>query len=602
MKMLQTLLLLITPVLVSLAAARPNIVFLLVDDVGWGDFGCYGAEFHETPRIDQLAREGMMFRNGYSACTVCSPSRAAILTGCYPARLHLTDWIAGHKQPYAKLAVPDWKIKIDHERVLLPEALKEGGYTTAFFGKWHLMPEGQPDFDQHYPTSHGFDTNVGGREWGQPKGPGKYFSPFDMPNLDDGKPGDFLTDKLTDAAVDFLEKRPKDQPFLLYFAYYTLHTPLMAPPELVVKYSDKAQTFENKKNEYINPARAGMVEKLDQSVGRIMDKLAALGIADNTVIILTGDNGGNHELTSGGLKGFKGFSHEGGTREPFLVKWPGKTKAGSICDEKVIGTDFYPTILEMAGLPLKPDQHRDGVSMVPLLTGASEKLAREDLFWHYPHYHRTKPYGAIRSGDWKLIEFFEDGALELYDLTTDPHETKNLAAEQPEKAQQLLKKLVAWREQVGAQMMTPNPNYDPDHGEGKKEPPRKGPQTKLGKVTASSSERGNWPENALDGDEKTRWAGDGDNLPQWWQLEMDQPRKLKGVEITWKNRTWFSYQVEVSMDGKEWKVVADQKGSREERRQSKHSFETEAKFLRITVDALGRGWVSFTELVPLFAD
>lgn len=284
------------------------------------------------------------------------------------------------------------------------------------------------------------------------------------------------------------------------------------------------------------------------------------------------------------------------------MKWPGKTKAGSICDEKVIGTDFYPTILEMAGLPLKPDQHRDGVSMVPLLTGASEKLAREDLFWHYPHYHRTKPYGAIRSGDWKLIEFFEDGALELYDLTTDPHETKNLAAEQPEKAQQLLKKLVAWREQVGAQMMTPNPNYDPDHGEGKKEPPRKGPQTKLGKVTASSSERGNWPENALDGDEKTRWAGDGDNLPQWWQLEMDQPRKLKGVEITWKNRTWFSYQVEVSMDGKEWKVVADQKGLREERRQSKHSFETEAKFLRITVDALGRGWVSFTELVPLFAD
>lgn len=602
MKLLRTLFFLITPMLVSLAATRPNFVFLLVDDVGWGDFGCYGAEFHETPRIDQLSREGMMFRNGYSACTVCSPSRAAILTGCYPARLHLTDWITGHVNPRAKLSVPDWKIKIDHERVILPEALKDGGYTTAFFGKWHLMPIGQPDFDQHYPTDHGFDTNVGGREWGQPKGRGKYFSPFDMPNLDDGKPGDFLTDKLTDSVVDFLDQQSKEKPFLVYFAYYTLHAPLMAPPELITKYTEKAKTFENKKNEYLNPAYAGMVEKLDQSVGRIMDKLAALGIADNTVIIMTGDNGGNHAQTSGGLKGFKGFSHEGGTREPFLVKWPGKTKAGSICDEKVIGTDFYPTILEMAGLPQKPDQHRDGVSMVPLLTGASEKLAREDLFWHYPHYHRTNPYGAIRSGDSKLIEFFEDGALELYDLATDPHETKNLAAEQPERAQQLLQKLVAWRKQVGAQMMTPNPNYDPNPEGGEKVPPRKGQQTKLGRVTASSSEKENWPENAIDGDEKTRWAGDGDNLPQWWQLEMDQPRKLKGVEITWKNRTWFSYQVEVSVDGKKWQVVADQKGSREERKQSKHSFEVEAKFLRVTVDALGRGWVSFTELVPLFAD
>ncbi|MDA3923681.1 MAG: sulfatase-like hydrolase/transferase [Kiritimatiellae bacterium] len=601
MKLIRVLVMLLLPTMLFAAESKPNFVFLLVDDLGWGDFGCYGAEFNETPNIDKLASQGMMFSNGYAACTVCSPSRAAILSGCYPARLHLTDWIAGHKKPYAKLSVPDWKIKIDHERILLPEALKEAGYATAFLGKWHLMPIGQDDFDQHYPTSHGFDVNIGGREWGQPKGPGKYFSPFDMPNLDNGKPGDFLTDKLTDAAVDYLDKTKRDKPFLMYFAYYTLHGPIMSPPELVKKYTEKAKTFENKKNEYINPARAGMVESLDQSVGRIMAKLEQMGVAGNTVVILTGDNGGNYDTTTAGLKGYKGFSHEGGTREPFVVNWPGRTRAGSMCNEMVIGTDFYPTMLEMAGLPLKPDQHMDGISIVPLLTGSSKKLDRDVLYWHYPHYHRTKPYGAIRHRDWKLIEFFEDGALELYNLKNDPYETKNLAAEQPEKAQHLLKELVAWRKDVGAQMMPDNPKYDPNY---KKPKPRrrKGPLTKLGKVSASTFERNNWPEDALDGSRKTRWAGSNGSVPQWWQLEFTEVKQLKGVNIFWKNRTWFSYQVEISLDGKKWDVVADQKGSHEVRIESKHRFDTEARFLRVTVDALGSGWVSFTELVPLFAE
>lgn len=211
-------LLLVSPSFLNAAAAKPNVVFLLVDDLGWGDFGCYGAEFYETPNIDKLAKQGMLFTKAYAACTVCSPSRAAILTGCYPARLHLTDWIAGHEDPKAKLKIPDWKMKIDHECVLLPEALKEGGYSTAFFGKWHLMPEGQPDYNEHFPTGHGFDLNVGGCGWGQPKGPGKYFSPFGMPGLDDGKPGDYLTDKLTDSAIDFLSKTKREEPFLLYFS------------------------------------------------------------------------------------------------------------------------------------------------------------------------------------------------------------------------------------------------------------------------------------------------------------------------------------------------------------------------------------------------
>lgn len=457
------------------AESKPNFVFLLVDDLGWGDFGCYGAEFYETPNIDRLASQGMKFTNAYAACTVCSPSRAAILSGCYPARLHLTDWIAGHKKPRAKLSVPDWKMKLDHERILLPEALKEAGYATGFFGKWHLMPNGAKDMDQHFPTDHGFDINVGGREWGQPKGKGKYFSPFQMPNLDDGKSGDFLTDKLTDRAVDFIEDHAKEKPFLLYFSYYTLHGPIMAPPEMVEKYKKKAKFYDNKNDEFLNPARAGMVEKLDDSVGRIIAKLEELGISDNTVIILTGDNGGDYDETTGGLRAYKGFSHEGAVREPCVVKWPGNTKAGSTCGEPVIGMDFYPTLLEIAELPARPEEHKDGVSMVPLFTGEKIELERDTLYWHYPHYHRTKPYGAIRDGDMKLIEFFEDGKLELYDLSSDPNEADNLSSSKPEIAKALLEKLRTWRKSVDAQMMKENPNYDPTAGKknNRKKKPKK---------------------------------------------------------------------------------------------------------------------------------
>ncbi|MDA7936066.1 sulfatase [Akkermansiaceae bacterium] len=450
------------------AVEKPNFVFLLVDDIGWADFGCYGAEFNETPNIDRLAKQGMLFENAYAACTVCSPSRAAILSGRYPARLHLTDWIVGHAAKNPKLLIPKWNTRMPHERVLLPEVLKEGGYRTGFFGKWHLMPIGQPDFEKHYPTDHGFDVNVGGREWGQPKGPGKYFSPFNMPNLDDGKKGDFLTDKLTDAALDFMEAGKKEDPFFLYFSYYTVHGPIMAPPNLVKKYQVKAKNLDNTKKEYINPARAGMIEALDNSVGRLMQKLDDLGIADNTVIILTGDNGGNFDATDAGLKAFKGFSHEGGIREPFVVKWPGQTKAGSRSDALVIGTDFYPTLLEMAGLPAKPEEHLDGISITKILDGSAIEPKRDQLFWHYPHYHRTKPYGATRHGDWKLIEFLEDGALELYNLKEDRGETTNLAEKNPAKAAELLAELKAWRISVGAQIPTKNPDYDPNQPGGSK--------------------------------------------------------------------------------------------------------------------------------------
>lgn len=440
--------------------AKPNIVFLLVDDLGYGDFGCYGAEFYDTPNIDRLAEEGMLFTNAYAACTVCSPTRAALLTGCYPARIHLTDWIKGHKKPFAKLSVPDWTTKINHQRVTLPEALRESGYATGFFGKWHLMPIGQPDFEQHYPTSHGFEVNVGGREWGQPKGRGRYFSPFDLPGLPNGGKGDYLTDKLTDEALAFIDEQ-KEKPFFLYFSYYTLHGPLMAPEALVENYRSKAEGFKNPQKQNVNPVRAAMVAKLDDSVGRIIAKLRELEMERNTIVILTGDNGGNFADTSGGLKGFKGFSHEGGVRVPLIVKMPEIITAGTSSDEAVISMDFYPTLLKIAGLPERPQEHQDGIDVSALLRDPRAKIEDRVLYWHYPHYHRTKPYAAVRKGNWKLIEFFETGATELYHLSSDEEEKENQAISHPQKVSELRKILQQWQKEVGAQQMPQNPNYQP---------------------------------------------------------------------------------------------------------------------------------------------
>lgn len=456
--------------LLTHAADKPNFVFFLVDDFSEGALSGGGSDLIETPNIDRLMKQSMRFTNGYAACTVCSPSRAAILTGAYPGRTNCTDWIVGHKNPKAKLKVPDWNMKMHHERIVLPEALKEAGYKTQFVGKWHLLPINDPAaMDKHFPEAHGFDVNIGGREWGQPKGPGKYFHPFGMPGVT-SKPGDFLTDRLTDYAVDFIADN-KENPFLVYFSYYTVHGPIMCKPELQKKYEEKIKSG---KYRHKNAKYAGMVESLDDSVGRVLAELEKQGIADNTIIIFTGDNGAVGNEYTLDLRGAKGLAHEGGTREPFFIKWPGITKPDTTSDVPVIGTDFYPTMLEMAGLPQRPDQHQDGLSLVPLLKGGTCLKARS-LFWHYPHYHKTKPYGAIRNGNFKLIEFFENGDLELYDLAADHKETKNLAAVQPEKAQTLLSELKAWRKIVDAQMMTPNPAYDPDY---KKRAKRKKPKKK----------------------------------------------------------------------------------------------------------------------------
>jgi arylsulfatase A len=448
---------------VSAKPDKPNFVVFLVDDMGWGDVAAYDSVYHETPNIDQLASEGMKFNQAYAACAVCSPSRAAILTGQYPARLKLTDWIPGHKNPHAKLNVPDWTMRIEHERVTLAEALDEAGYQTQFIGKWHLLPVPEPDdWVNHYPTKHGFDSNIGGREWGQPKGPGKYFHPFGMPNLE-GKEGDYLTDALTDAAVDFIENADKEDPFLLYFAYYTVHGPIIAKDDLTAKYAAKKQFNENDKTDY--PAAdkyAAMVQSLDESVGRVTAALEAQGLDKDTIIVFTSDNGGvNARGNNGPFRDGKATPYEGGIREPLIIKWPGNTKAGSENETPVIGTDIYPTLLDIAGLPLKPKEHRDGLSLVPLLTEKGD-LDRDALYWHYPHYHKANPYSAMRNGDLKLIEYFEDGSLELYNLANDPTESHDLAKERPELAKRLQKKLTRWRKSIGAQMMSPNPDYDPD--------------------------------------------------------------------------------------------------------------------------------------------
>ncbi len=437
-------------------AAKPNFVFFLVDDFGWGALGSTGFDKHETPNIDKLVGRGMAFSDGYAACTVCSPSRAAIMTGAYPGRINLTDWIPGHRGGQPKLKIPTWTMKMDHERVVLPEAMKEAGYKTIFLGKWHLMPLGDEQ-KKHFPTDHGFDINIGGREWGQPKGPGKYFHPFGMPNVT-SEEGDYITDRLTDYAVDFIEEN-KSAPFFLYFSYYTVHGPIMGKADLVKKYQEKG--LQGRAAAY-----AAMHQSLDESVGRVLAELETAGIADTTYVIFTGDNGPDKNEYAGGLKGIKAQAHEGGVREVFTISGPG-IKAGSTSSIPVIGTDFYPTILELAGLSPKPDQHQDGVSLAPILKEGKD-IAKRSLYWHYPHYHRTKPYGAVRNGDWKLIEYFEDGRLELYNLNDDQSETKNLAAAMPEKAAQLLNQLRGWRKEVGAQMPTPNPNYDPTRATKKK--------------------------------------------------------------------------------------------------------------------------------------
>ena len=471
----------------SQAVERPNVVFFLVDDLGWTDLGCFGSSFYDTPHVDGLARSGMKFTNAYAACPVCSPTRASILTGKYPSRTGITDYInaGGGNQPgkwrrNTKLLPAAYKDRMAHKEVTLAEALKEAGYATFFAGKWHLGPEG------FWPESQGFDVNRGGITRGGPYGGKKYFSPYGNPRLKDGPPGEHLPARLANETVKFIETN-REKPFLAYLSFYSVHTPLIARKDLRQKYLAKRKKLdaaavagEFSKREHRRRVRtlqahavyAGMIEAMDQAVGTVLSGLKRLGLEKNTAVFFMSDNGGlstseGHPTSNLPLRGGKGWMYEGGIREPMIVRWPGVTAAGSVCKQVVTSTDFYPTILEITGLKARPAQHRDGVSFVSLLKGKTRK--RGPLLWHYPHYGNQggAPAGAVREGRWKLIEWYEDKRVELFDLESDIAENRNLAKGQPERVRAMRATLHRMLKETGAVMPDHNERFDKNKREGR---------------------------------------------------------------------------------------------------------------------------------------
>ena len=426
-----------------------NILFILTDDLGWHDTGPYGNSFIDTPNLNRFASESARFTNAYAACPVCSPTRASILTGKYPARLHLTDWIPGRKPwPYAKLLTPGFNQQLPLAETTLAESLHPLGYRDGAIGKWHLGGKG------YLPTDQGFDVNIAGSAAGHPP---TYFGPLDLPNLD-LEPGEFLTQRITQEGRRFM-REAAGKPFFLYEAHFTVHMPLQAPEALIAKYR-RRNTGD------VDPIYCAMVETADTSVGQLLKTLDETGRAKDTIVVFFSDNGGvryqgkrvapvtnNSPLRSG-----KGHVYEGGIREPLMIRWPGVSRPGTVIDDPVCSIDFFPTFCEAIGAKHSPV---DGVSLKPLLRGSG--LPERPLFWHYPHYSDQggKPAGAVRLGEWKLIEFYEDGRLELYHLSDDPGEKRNLVVREAGRAKNLHAMLADWRRSVDASMPTPNPNYDP---------------------------------------------------------------------------------------------------------------------------------------------
>jgi arylsulfatase A-like enzyme len=438
----------------------PNIVLVAIDDYGWADSGCYGSVYHRTPNIDRLAALGMRFTDAYAAAPVCSPTRAALMTGKHPARLHLTDWLPGRRDmPGQILSRPNIRQELPLAETTLAEALQTAGYATAHIGKWHL---GGAGFE---PERQGFDLNIAGDHTGSPL---SYFAPFQrdgrfMPKLERAPEGQYLTDRLTTEAERFIEQQ-RDRPFFLYLPHYSVHIPMKAKPELIAKY----RALPGPARGQNNPVYAAMIESMDESVGRLMRKLEQVGVSDDTVFIFTSDNGGlsvkegadTPATDNAPLRDGKGYLYEGGLRVPLIVAWPKRVKPGGVNRLPVYSADLFATALDAAGL--KNDTGLDGLSLLPVLTGKGG-LRRPALYWHYPHYSNQggKPGAAIRAGRYKLIEFFEDRRVELYDLQKDISERSNLAGKLAEKAAELRRALAAWQRAVAAQMMTPNPAYKP---------------------------------------------------------------------------------------------------------------------------------------------
>jgi arylsulfatase A-like enzyme len=462
-------------------SARPNVLFILADDLGYMDVGAYNPDtFYETPHLDSLAQRSMLFTDGYAANPVCSPTRFSIMTGQHPSRQNHTDWFCGQRTERFNHA--EYDCAMDTSQVTIAEAFREAGYDTWFGGKWHLGPD-----STHWPERQGFDINKGGWRAGSPSayGGGGFFSPYNNPRLEDGPEGEYLPFRLAAEAEAFIAQ-DREAPFFAFLSLYEVHNPRQAPDSLVEKYRQKRaelgldpDTFQPSEFEEIEqvwpdeeprlervvqgrPVYAAMVEAMDIAIGRVLAALQENGLEENTVVVFTSDNGGlstseGRNTSNRPLRGGKGWVYEGGIREPLLVRWPGVTPEGATTSVPAISTDFYPTLLEIAGLPTRLEQHRDGVSLVPVLEGDTA-LDREALFWHYPHYSNQGgfPGGAIRMGPWKLIENYEDGSVQLFNLEADLGEQQDRAADEPERVERMRERLHAWYQEVDARFLRAN--------------------------------------------------------------------------------------------------------------------------------------------------
>jgi arylsulfatase A-like enzyme len=436
------------------APRRPNVVFVLADDLGWRELGCYGNTFNETPHLDRLASSGVRFTHAYAAAPVCSPYRAALMTGQWPARVGITD--------YLRPADPK---HLATEHTTLAEVFKAAGYATGMIGKWHLTGYAHHGAEEVRPTAHGFDEAIVSERRGI--GGGSYWHPyhFDPDIAQRLHDKEYLVDRVNVEAVEFIE-RHKHEPFFLYVSHYAVHTRLVGQPELVAKYASRPGAGKGPNAPKNNPHLAAQLETIDEGVGMIVRKLDELGLADDTVLVFTGDNGGEDRVTSNApLRAGKSTLYEGGIREPLIVRWPGLTPPGAVCRTPTVNCDFYPTFREALGAGPDAGHAVDGVSILPLLADPSARLPRDTFYWHYPlakpHFLGGRSAGAIRKGDWKLIEFFDTGTAELYHLADDAGERHDLAAAQPQRAKDLRRDLAAWRKRVGATIPPECRGYDP---------------------------------------------------------------------------------------------------------------------------------------------
>ncbi len=460
--------------------AKPNILFIVVDDLGYADLSIMGSKYYETPNIDGIAKAGNIFTNGYATCAVCSPSRASLLNGQFTARHGLTQFDGAptglewkKKNRHTKLLPPEYKHHLSHDDITLPEALKENGYRTFFAGKWHLGSAA----DKSLPTDHGFDINIAGYERGGPYS-GGYFSPFNNPQMEDheDEKGMSFSMKLAKETSKFIQKN-KDTTFLAYLSFYAVHSPIQTTKEKWEKYRDKAEKmgiaekgFEMERilpvRKYQdNPVYAGLIEQVDEAVGSVLKTLKDNGLDKNTIVVFTSDNGG---VTSGDnfstnqlmLRGGKGYQWEGGLRVPYFIYVPWMQQQGNRIDKPVSGADLYPTLLDLANIPLKPEAHADGVSLKPLLNG--EEIDDRPLFWHYPHYGNQggEPVSIIRKDNWKLIHYWEDNHIELYDLNSDLKESNDVSKENNELAENLHTQLMDWLKSMNTEYATEDPEWD----------------------------------------------------------------------------------------------------------------------------------------------